>query len=260
MVASFRLVKPFGRFVELGKRDYLDNTQLGLRPFVRNIAYYGVDLDELLAHDRPLVEKMMETISKQFADGTLKPLPYRVFDGEDVGTAFRLMQASEHVGKIVVRPSQLASRAVNRLNLKAKPGAYLVVGGTSGLGFATARWLAGRGATTLVLASRRGRMEDGLEAEVAALRARGVTVAVEALDVSDRDSVNALVGRITRDHGPLRGLVHAAVLLDDGMINGLTPSACAPCSSRKLMARSTSKPRRKTSRWISSCCIPPRRP
>lgn len=223
MVASFRLVKPFGRFVELGKRDYLDNTQLGLRPFVRNIAYYGVDLDELLAHDRPLVEMMMETISKQFADGTLKPLPYRVFDGEDVGAAFRLMQASEHVGKIVVRPSQLASRAVNRLNFKAKPGAYLVVGGTSGLGFATARWLAGRGATTLVLASRRGRMEDGLEAEVAALRARGITVAVEALDVSDRDSVNALVSRITRDHGPLRGLVHAAVLLDDGMISGLSP-------------------------------------
>ncbi|MCZ8186538.1 MAG: type I polyketide synthase [Beijerinckiaceae bacterium] len=223
MVASFRLVKPFGRFVELGKRDYLDNTQLGLRPFVRNIAYYGVDLDELLAHDRPLVEAMMKTISAQFASGTLKPLPYRVFEGEDVGTAFRLMQASEHVGKIVVRPSKLASRSITGLQFRAKPGAYLVVGGTSGLGFATARWLAGKGAGTLVLASRRGRVEEGLEGEVDALRARGVTVEIVALDVSDREAVDALVRDIAERHGPLRGVIHAAVLLDDGMISGLTP-------------------------------------
>lgn len=223
MLASFRLVKPFGRFVELGKRDYLDNTQMGLRPFVRNIAYFGVDIDELLAHDRPLVEAMMKQISQQFAEGTLKPLPYRVFEGEDVGTAFRLMQASEHVGKIVVRPSKLAARAINRLAFKAKPGAYLVVGGTSGLGFATARWLAGKGASTLVLASRRGRVEEGLEAEVEALRKRGITVAVEALDVASMASVEALVAKVTAEHGPIRGVIHAAVLLDDGMINGLTP-------------------------------------
>ncbi len=223
MAASFKLVKPFGRFVELGKRDYLDNTHLGLRPFVRNISYFGVDLDELLAHDRPLVEAMMKLISDQFASGALKPLPYRVFEAHEIGAAFRLMQASEHVGKIVIRPAKSASKDVAALQFKPRAGVHLIVGGTSGLGFATARWLAEKGAKTIVLASRRGKIEDGFENEVEVLRKAGTKVLIEALDVSDAAAVTALVQRLARQHGLVRGVVHAAVLLDDGMITSLTP-------------------------------------
>ncbi|OYU48980.1 MAG: hypothetical protein CFE31_06240 [Rhizobiales bacterium PAR1] len=235
MEASFKLVKPFGRFVELGKRDYLDNTYLGLRPFVRNIAYFGVDLDELLAHDRPLVEKMMKLISDQFASGELKPLPYRVFEAHDVGAAFRLMQASEHVGKIVVRPAKTASRNAVALKFQPAEGVYLIVGGTSGLGFATARWLAQKGAGTVVLASRRGTVEEGLENEVEVLRKAGTKVLIEALDVADGAAVAALVQRLARNHGPVRGVVHAAVLLDDGMISGLTPERLRAVLKPKLL-------------------------
>ncbi len=49
MLAGMRCLKPFGRFIELGKRDYVGNTALGLRPFRRNLSYFGVDLDQLLA-------------------------------------------------------------------------------------------------------------------------------------------------------------------------------------------------------------------
>lgn len=235
MEASFKLVKPFGRFVELGKRDYLDNTRLGLRPFVRNIAYFGVDLDELLAHDRPYVEAMMAEMSALFASGALKPLPHRVFGAHEIGTAFRLMQASEHIGKIVIRPSHRAVTDPATLAFKArKDSAYLVIGGAGGLGFATARWLAHKGAGTLVLASRRGRIEEGLEAEVEALRARGVTVRIEALDVTDRVAVRALVERIAAEGTPIRGVVHAAVLLDDGMISGLEPQRLRASLSTKI--------------------------
>ncbi len=236
MAASFKLVKPFGRFVELGKRDYLDNTHLGLRPFVRNIAYFGVDLDELLAHDRPLVEKMMGLISDQFARGELKPLPYRVFEAHEIGAAFRLMQASEHIGKIVIRPSRIASEdAVAQRFSPRGDGVYLVIGGTSGLGFATARWLAQEGAGTVVLASRRGRVEDGFEDEVEVLRKAGTRVLVEALDVTDAGAVRSLVARLAREQGPVRGVIHAAVLLDDGMISGLTPERLRAVLKPKLL-------------------------
>lgn len=235
MEASFKLVKPFGRFVELGKRDYLDNTRLGLRPFVRNIAYFGVDLDELLAHDRAYVEAMMAQMSALFTSGELKPLPHRVFEPHEIGTAFRLMQASEHIGKIVIRPSHRAVPDPNTLAFKArKDSAYLVIGGAGGLGFATARWLAAKGAGTLVLASRRGRVEEGLEAEVEALRAQGVSVLVEALDVTDRVAVRNLVARISAEHAPIRGVVHAAVLLDDGMISGLDPQRLRASLATKI--------------------------
>lgn len=233
MLASFRLVKPFGRFIELGKRDYLDNTQLGLRPFVRNLLYAGVDLDELLAHDRPGVETLMSTISDCLAKRELHPLPHQVYEGHEIGRAFRSMQASEHLGKIVVRPQKSARRDVAALAFKAQPGVYLVIGGTSGFGFQTARWLAAKGATTLVLASRRGKMEDGLDADVARLRNQGVTVLIESLDVTDKAAVKALVDRLVRERGVIRGVIHAAVRLEDGLINSLEPEKLRTSLSAK---------------------------
>lgn len=235
MEASFHLVKPFGRFVELGKRDYLDNTRLGLRPFVRNIAYFGVDLDELLAHDRGYVEAMMAEMSALFASGELKPLPHRVFEAHEIGAAFRLMQASEHIGKIVIRPARRAVPDATKLAFSARgDGAYLVVGGLGGLGFATAQWLAQKGAGTIVLASRRGIIEPGLEGELETLRSSGCTVLTAALDVTDGKAVRALVERIARDHAPVRGVIHAAVLLDDGMISGLEPTRLRASLAAKI--------------------------
>jgi NADPH:quinone reductase-like Zn-dependent oxidoreductase/acyl transferase domain-containing protein/acyl carrier protein len=223
MLASFRLLKPFGRFLELGKRDFLDNTQLALRPFLRNIAYSGIDLDELLAADPALVRRMMAALAKAFRDGGLRPLTYRRFEAHEVGTAFRMMQASEHIGKIIIRPPRFGRRDLARLNYAARPGLYLVVGGTTGLGFATARWLARKGASHIVLLSRRGKVEPGLESQLAEMRAAGARLLVESLDIGDAAAVRETVARLVEEHGPLRGVVHAAVHLDDGLIANLVP-------------------------------------
>ncbi|MDS4016557.1 MAG: type I polyketide synthase [Candidatus Accumulibacter sp.] len=223
MVASFKLVKPFGSFIELGKRDYLDNSQLALRPFIRNIAYFGVDLDELLSHDRRMISEMMANLTELMASGELFPLPYQAYEAHEIGDAFRSMQASEHVGKIVVRPAQQARRDFSLEKFEAGDGVYLVIGGTGGLGFATAQWLARKGAGTVVLASRRGTVERELAASVDAMKAAGTKVVVATLDVTDKASVKDLVRRMCAEHGPLRGIVHAAVQLDDGMISSLTP-------------------------------------
>lgn len=223
MLASFRLLKPFGRFLELGKRDFLDNTQLALRPFLRNIAYSGIDLDELLAADPDLVRRMMSTLSEAFQSGGLRPLTYRSFEAYEVGTAFRTMQASEHVGKIVIRPPRSARIDLASLTYAARPGLYVIVGGTGGLGFATAHWLARRGASHVALLSRRGQVETGLAPQLAEMRAAGTQIIVEALDVCDAVAVRQTIARLARDHGPLRGIVHAAVHLDDGLIANLSP-------------------------------------
>lgn len=51
MESSINIVRPFGRFLELGKRDFYANTKIGLRPFRRNVSYFGIDLDQILLHD-----------------------------------------------------------------------------------------------------------------------------------------------------------------------------------------------------------------
>ncbi|MDP2355764.1 MAG: type I polyketide synthase [Beijerinckiaceae bacterium] len=220
MVETFRLVKPFGRFIEVGKRDYLDNTHLALRPFVRNITYAGVDLDELLAHDKAAAARIMNALADQFDRGELRPLPYQVYEPHEIADAFRAMQASEHIGKIVVRPSRRGRPELSD-SFRPRAGAWLVVGGTSGLGFATAQWLARKGVTTLILASRRGAVDDASAQSLEDLRSAGAHVRIEALDVTDAAMVQNLVHRIEAECGPLRGVVHAAVHLDDGLISGL---------------------------------------
>lgn len=222
MLASFRLLKPFGRFLELGKRDFLDNTPLALRPFLRNIAYSGIDLDELLAADPALVRRMMAELAAAFGRGALRPLTYRSYAGYEVGAAFRTMQASEHVGKIVIRPPRAARTDVAPLSYAARPGLYLVVGGTTGLGFATAHWLSRKGATHIALLSRRGQVDEALAPLLAEMRAAGTQVLIEALDVGDAEAVCAAVSRLSDAHGPVRGVVHAAVHLDDGLIANLS--------------------------------------
>jgi phthiocerol/phenolphthiocerol synthesis type-I polyketide synthase C len=222
MLASFNLVKPFGRFIELGKRDFLENTTLGLRPFVRNLQYSGVDLDELLGHDRGLVESMLAKISDAFSRRELVPLTYQALEGFEVGRAFRSLQSSEHVGKIVVRPSKIARDDADQLAFAARPGTYIIIGGTGGFGFATARWLAKKGATKLVLASRRGVVEPDLIPQVDDLRAQGVDVVTAALDVRNAKAVKAFIASLQSQPEPIRGVFHTAVALDDGLISGMT--------------------------------------
>ena len=221
MLASFHLLRPFGRFIELGKKDFFDNTHLGLRPFVRNIMYSGVDLDELLMSHRKGAGRIMAVLASAFENGELHPLPHQIYEAHEIGAAFRAMQASEHIGKIVIRPAKYGVHKDKPLDFKASDGAYLVVGGTSGFGFATAQWLARKGASTIMLASRRGEIDAELKPDVERLRQSGVKILVETLDVRDSVALTKVTQRLIKDHGPLRGVVHAAVHLDDAVIAGL---------------------------------------
>ncbi len=92
-------------------------------------------------------------------------------------------------------------------------GRVLITGGTGGLGLVIARHLVvTHGVRDLLLVSRRG------EADVAELEALGASVIVEACDVSDRSAVADLLAR-----HEVRAVVHTAGVLDDGVVESLTP-------------------------------------
>ncbi|MGA9315732.1 MAG: SDR family NAD(P)-dependent oxidoreductase, partial [Solirubrobacteraceae bacterium] len=102
-------------------------------------------------------------------------------------------------------------------------GTVLITGGTGKLGGFVAKHLVSHhGVPSVVLASRRGRDAEGaaeLERELIEL---GAEVAVEACDVTDRDQLAGLIGGLSQEL-PLRGVVHAAGAIDDGVIESLTP-------------------------------------
>ncbi|MDB5558476.1 MAG: Beta-ketoacyl synthase, partial [Enterovirga sp.] len=174
MERGLNVLKPFGRFIELGKRDYVANTRIGLRPFRRNLSYFGVDVDQLLS-DRDRASEIFGEIIELFEAGAFKPLPYRVYPAGETVDAFRLMQQSGHIGKIVLRPPTEPVAMSNDADFCFDPArTHLLTGGFGGFGLETARWLADRGVKHLVLTGRNGAATPEAQAVVAALQARGV--------------------------------------------------------------------------------------
>ncbi|WP_181771312.1 type I polyketide synthase [Amycolatopsis pittospori] len=96
-----------------------------------------------------------------------------------------------------------------------REGAYVITGGLGGLGLVAAEWLAGRGATRLVLSGRRGAGPD-TEPALVALRELGADVRIVTGDIAGPGTAEALVAAATEDGMPLRGVLHAAGVLSDG--------------------------------------------
>ncbi|WP_025733147.1 type I polyketide synthase [Carnimonas nigrificans] len=229
---NLRVLRPFGRFVELGKRDFYDNTQVGLRPFRNNLSYFGVDSDQLMQERPALTERLFGEMMALFGDGTLSPLPFTAFSADRVVEAYRYMQQARQIGKVVVtyeQPPKAQSSRHSEAPLTLDPtGSYLITGGLSGFGLATARWLADHGARHLVLVSRRGlnaqtSQDEEAQQAIEQLKAQGVTVNVAACDVSQREPLTALLGRLRQEEVPLTGVVHAATVIDDALVRDLTP-------------------------------------
>src|SRR5262245_22171414 len=98
---------------------------------------------------------------------------------------------------------------------------YLIVGGLGGFGLAVARWLTERGAGHLVLVGRRGADSEASQRAVAELEERGAKVTVLRADVSREEDVARVLGEIDRNLPPLRGVFHAAMVLEDCLLLNL---------------------------------------
>ena len=224
---NFRVLKPFGRFIELGKRDFYENTKIGLRPFRNNISYFGVDADQLMQVRPGLTRQLFAEVMQLFSDAVLHPLPYTVFDANDIVSAFRYMQQAKQIGKIVVTYHQPVHRIHSAIKpikheLKLNPDAtYLVTGGLSGFGLKTAGWLAAKGARHLVLISRSGPKSKEAKLGIASLKKQGVQIHAVACDVTDTVALSDLLGHINKSMQPLKGIVHAAMVIDDGLIRNM---------------------------------------
>ncbi|MBP2405871.1 type I polyketide synthase [Streptomyces syringium] len=222
---SLDLLRPNGRFIELGKRDIFFNNPLLLRPFHRSITFLGFNLDSMV-YDPVRGPRLMHETTTRVASGQYRPLPHAVHPAARVDEAFRLLQHSRHTGKVVVSFDPLDEPVpVEPLPGALSPdpeGTYLVTGGLGGFGAATAEWLADRGARHLALVSRRGSEAPEAAAVLERLAGRGVRAIPYAADVTDEAAMREVIAAVDATAHPLRGVVHCAMHLDDAPLADLT--------------------------------------
>jgi acyl transferase domain-containing protein len=96
-------------------------------------------------------------------------------------------------------------------------GCYLITGGLGMLGRQAAKWLARRGARDVIVVSRREPTESTRDI-IAEIEQQGCRVHVMLADISKRSDVSELFARIDQELPPLKGLIHASGVLDDGLM------------------------------------------
>jgi epothilone polyketide synthase D len=225
--ASLSTLAPDGRFIELGKTDIYADRPLCLAHFKKSLSYSAVDLAGLGERRPARFAALLAEVVDLFAQGVLEPPPVETFPVSRAVDAFRKMAQAKHLGKLVLtlEDPEVCIRvpAQSRAAIRAD-GSYFVTGGLGGLGLRVARWLAEQGAGHLVLVGRSGAASPAQQAAVAALEESGARVTVAKADVADRAQLEQVLCEVAASGIPLRGVVHAAGLLDDGMLLQQSPA------------------------------------
>ncbi len=170
-----------------------------------------------IANEYPHVRVTRADLPNTPDDDTASMLAaYVLGDDPEIQIAFR--DGARYVPRLV-RQAPTTDRSSRPVSFPLDANAtYLVTGGLGALGLATARWLGERGARQLVLLSR-GRE---FPREMHSLLEQGISVTVHAADVADADAMHGLFDELRRTHPPLRGIIHAAGVLEDGLLRQQT--------------------------------------
>ncbi len=223
--AGLELLSFGGRFVEIGKRDIYGDTKMGLFPFRRNLSFYAVDLALLTLTNPGVLRRLLQTIYQQIDDGVL-PLPETThYPLQEGGTAIRVMSAAEHSGKLVLDIPKSGQLEVVVPPEQSHPfradGTYIVTGGLGGLGLFLAQRMADAGCGRIVL---NGRSAPSAEAKslIDRIRKGGTEVEVTLGDIATAETARTLVESATSTGLPLRGVLHAAAVVDDATLANIT--------------------------------------
>lgn len=228
---------PGGRFLEIGKRDIYANTAIGLRPFRNNHSMFVIDMGQVMVAQSATVQSLLQTIMKRMRGKELHPPPHRSWPVSQASNAFHQMVEAKHIGKIVltmqgenITPKRMLRK--KRLTFSAK-ASYLITGGLGGFGLVVAKWLLESGARHLVLSGRNGAGTPETKRAVADLKRLGAQVVVVRADVTDESDV-ARIFKLAHKLGPLRGIFHAAMVLDDGVLAHLTAERFSRVTAPKV--------------------------
>lgn len=236
MIASWECIAPYGRFIEIGKKDIVSNSKLPMLSFQKNASFIGFEISTLHG-ERPIEAKQdLRILVDLFANKTLHtPRPLHVYSIADVREVFRLLSGGKQSGKLVLEISQKAMvpvcRKILHFDLQCTDyfryqttldtiaefsldtnATYVIAGGLGGLGRSTARWMIGHNARNLILLSRSGASTSVARTFVEDVKGYGIRVEAPACDITDTQAMQRVLGRLIQDMPPVRGCIQGSMV------------------------------------------------
>ncbi|ODM98514.1 Lovastatin diketide synthase LovF [Orchesella cincta] len=221
--ASLKACAKNARFVEMSKLNIWTEEEVRSqgRP---DVLYYTVDLTTL---EKPDYERLSETLKKYMSNDTIRPLPYERFDALNIRGALNYLQKAKHIGKIVcVMPEvKVENSKFKAITPLFNPDStYLVTGGLGGIGFEVVKWILRKGGKHVAIASRSVPFPE-LAKQIEEWNNDGAHVQAFAVDVGDYQQCSQLLESIQSPElgfPPLRGVMHAAGVLKDDILDNQT--------------------------------------
>ena len=230
LLASWRCIAPYGRFVEIGRKDILSDTGLPMLPFLNSASFTAFNGASFIYEQPERVREGVQSILGLFATKQLHVArPLQVYNIADVENVFRLVQDGKSAGKFVieVKPEAQVSTVLDTRPsfLLDSKKTYLIVGGLGGLGRRIARWMVHRGAANLVLLSRSGGLGNKAAQQfLTELRARGIRVEAPPCNVADPVAVKELLDKCDIDMPPIKGCIQGSMVLRDSLFEKMSYS------------------------------------
>lgn len=234
LVKSMEVLAPYGRFIEMGKRDIYEDKRVGLKALRNNVSFHVVDIAAAVEDRRPYVAELLREIMRHIESGEWRPLPVQSFSSAEPSIPFRYMAQARHIGKIVLcmeRDVQVLPPVERKLF--SADATYLITGGLGGVALTVAEWMAANGAGHLVLLSRRKPTHESAEA-IRRMEKSGATVISVQADITREPDLARVLDAVHATMPPLKGIMHTAAVVDDAMIRDVSPERFLPVMAPKI--------------------------
>ncbi|KAL6872001.1 putative polyketide synthase [Trichoderma novae-zelandiae] len=214
---SWKCVAPFGKMLEIGKRDFIGRGQLEMEMFESNRSFHGIDMSQMAVERPEMCKRILQQFNKYYEKGAIRPItPVKPFEATDIVEAFRYMQKGQHIGKIVVSmpedASQLQVAAKAQVAKFKSDRTYLLVGGLGGLGKSVSNWMVQSGARHIMYLSRTAGDSEQDRRFIKEIEAQGCVVQAIKGSVTRLQDVYRAVEQADR---PIAGVFLMTMVLRD---------------------------------------------
>jgi NADPH:quinone reductase-like Zn-dependent oxidoreductase/acyl carrier protein/SAM-dependent methyltransferase len=230
---SMSVLKPItGRFIDISN---IYSNSIRLYSPHKGITFHSFDLNSMVRKHPQNAREMLDEIAEKLNAGIYSPIPYWTFPVSETANALITMKKGLHIGKIVISMGEdVVTRPSKKIQV-TEDGTYLITGGLGGFGLAAAEWLVQCGARNLVLVGRKGASTPHAREVIGKLIKNGVKIGVECADITREESVKEIFSKIENEMPSLKGVIHAAMVLEDAFLTDMNETKMSKVMEPKIL-------------------------